>query len=441
MKRWWVGLGCVLTVALVWGAPSAAAAGGQANGIPLRPLTHTHPLLGTDSQSTNWSGYDVTGGPFTSVTATWTQPRVRPSGSRFSDVAFWVGLDGDTSGTVEQIGTEGFSEGVVGYDAWYEMYPNPPVTIGMSIHPGDVLTGTVAWSSPAQFTLALVNHTTGMSFTTTQTMTSPPALASAEVIAEAPSSDNGVVPLADFTLCTFTACAFDGQPISAFDWTRIDMVSETGVMKDQTLTLGSDGASFAVTTDVTAPTTMVRGDVAGWHRMPVALTFVASDIGTGVASTEYSLDGGTTWTQGDGVTIPAPADHSGDGVNRVLYRSTDNVGNVEKSHLVRVRIDTQRPTPFALRPATVTSDHVAILRYRVDDPRPGSPTATVTILVRNHRGVVVKRAVLRGRAVDTALAYRFLCRLPRGRYSYSVAATDAAGNRQTSISSNSLVVH
>ena len=88
------------------------------------------------------------------------------------------------SNTVEQIGTEGYSEGAVGYDAWYEMYPDYPVTIGMSIHPGDVLTGTVTWSKPAYFTLSLVDHTTSSTFTTTLFMSVPPALASGEVIAE-----------------------------------------------------------------------------------------------------------------------------------------------------------------------------------------------------------------------------------------------------------------
>ena len=55
---------------------------------------------------------------------------------------------------------------MAGYDAWYEMYPAYPVTIGMAIHPGDVLTGTVTCTDPgsATFTLSLVDHTTGKSF-------------------------------------------------------------------------------------------------------------------------------------------------------------------------------------------------------------------------------------------------------------------------------------
>src|SRR5580693_1467505 len=50
--------------------------------------------------STNWSGYAATGGPFTSVSADWVQPAGNCStGDQYA--AFWVGLDGYSSATVE----------------------------------------------------------------------------------------------------------------------------------------------------------------------------------------------------------------------------------------------------------------------------------------------------------------------------------------------------
>ena len=61
----------------------------------------------TGVSSSNWAGYAATGaaGSFTSVSASWTQPTAScASGSQYA--AFWVGLDGYTSKTVEQIGTE-----------------------------------------------------------------------------------------------------------------------------------------------------------------------------------------------------------------------------------------------------------------------------------------------------------------------------------------------
>ena len=187
MKHGWALLLCVALAVPVAGVlPAAAAAAtrpaththpliGSQPTAAVRPAVGTHPLAGTTTTSENWSGYDdSTDGPFTSVTATWVQPRVRTTGSTFTDAAFWVGLDGDNSDTVEQIGTEGYSEGVAGYDAWYEMYPAAPVTIGMSIHPGDLMTASVTQSGVATFTLALSDQTTGKSFQTVQMMSVVP---------------------------------------------------------------------------------------------------------------------------------------------------------------------------------------------------------------------------------------------------------------------------
>ncbi len=268
--------------------------------VAVRELGGPRPLLGTRSKSPNWSGYDVTGGPFTSVTATWTQPRVRASSSFFTDTAFWVGLDGDSPDpvhdpprTVEQIGTEGFSLQRVYYDAWYEMYPANYVRIPMAIHPGDVITASVTWapaapatdSSPAiqeGFTLTLVNSTTNKSFATfqpTAKMSIPPERSSVEVIAEAPSlGDGSVLPLADFGLANFHGCAFDGQPISAFDWSRINMVSwDTNRTEAATSALSPDGTAFSVTTDLKRPVTTVSGAGARWYGKPVTLRFRARD--------------------------------------------------------------------------------------------------------------------------------------------------------------------
>jgi len=468
--EWWLGVAMkrrpfVLAVAccaaaLLMGATPARAVA--------RPDTHTHPLIGahpaagvgpitglsagggtsrftgTTTTSLNWAGYDdSTDGPFTGVTATWVQPAIRFAGATaFTDAAFWVGLDGDNSDTVEQIGTEGYSEGAVGYDAWYEMYPAAPVTIGMSIHAGDVMTASVAESGVATFTLTLVDQTTGKSFTTVQTMSVPPALASAEVIAEAPSSDSDVVPLGRFGLVRFTDCAFNGQPIGDFNWNQIDIVSYADRTVAATRALDPDGAGFLVATDLTPPATRVSGAAPLWHHLPATLHFTATDNagGTGVAYTEYSLDGGTTWATGDSVVVPAPADHSGDGPHDVLYRSADQAGNVEAARTARVSIDTDPPTPVADWPAHVRRGRVAALRYRIDDPRPGSPTATVTIRIFTSHDRLAKKITLVGQGVDRALACDFACHLARGRYRFVVSATDAAGNRQTATAANTLVV-
>ncbi len=457
MKRCLLGLSCAALVVMgtaAWPGAASAATRPATHTDPLvstqpaagaRPAVGTRPYHGTTVTSSNWAGFDdSTDGPFTTVTGTWVQPRVRTTGSITTDAAFWVGLDGDNSDTVEQIGTEGYSEGVAGYDAWYEMYPLYPVTIDMAIHAGDVLTGTVTWAAPAAFTLTLVNHTTGKSFTTGQTMSTTPQLTSAEAIAEAPTDSSGnVITATNFGIVAFSGCTFDGQPISTYDWNQINMTTEYGdALVAKTSALGSDGESFTVTTDVTAPTTAVSGAGTGWHGKAVTLRFKATDNsrGQGVDYTEYSLDGGATWTRGTAVTVAAPADHSADGVHKVLYRSADKVGNLEKKRACSVLIDTRRPTPVAKWAAAGRRGARTGVRFFVSDPRPGSSTATVTIRFHNARGVLVKKAVLANVVVDRTVNYGFTCRLSRGRYRFSVAVTDGAGNAARTVAVNTLVV-
>jgi hypothetical protein len=193
--------------------------------------------------------------------------------------------------------------------------------------------------------------------------------------------------------------------------------------------------------DTIPPTTSVAGTDARWHSRAVALTFSAADNagGTGVASTQYKLDGGP-WTRATKLSILAPADHANDGVRTVLYRSVDDAGNVEASRSCSVRIDTRRPKLVTKWAATVRRGNTARLTYCVSDPRPGSPTATVTIRIRTSAGRLVRKLVASGVAVNERLSASFHCRLAAGRYRFCVYATDAAGNTQSSVGSNRLVV-
>ncbi len=411
------------------------------------PLVHgANGFSGTSETSGNWAGYDVTGSDFTSVTASWTQPAASSTSSNGSDTAFWVGLDGDGSETVEQIGTEAYkANGSVHYDAWYEMYPSNMVTIhSLTISPGDEITATVTANGAGGFTLTLADATTQVSFSKTLSngVTKPK---SAEVIAEAPTdaTTGDLLALTDFDTLDFTGCAFDGQSISAFDWNRIDMVSDSGTTLVTTSALGSDGASFTVsqpaTADVTPPTTTVHG-AGGWHHKAVTLTFSATDAGgSGVAYTQYRLGAGA-WTDGTTLTVAAPASHAGDGPHTVRYRSVDSDGNVETTHSCTVGVDTRRPKVTANWSATVSRGHTAALQYVVSDSRPGSPTANVTIRVKTAKGRLVKKLVVARAAVDRRLTARFVCGLAKGRYRFVVSAVDAAGNVQSAVDSNTLTV-
>ena len=193
---------------LVIAAALSAAAGGATPSLRHGPI---HRI--TNSTSTNWSGYAVTGSRFTSVSSSWTEPTATCSATAYS--SFWVGLDGDTSGTVEQTGTDADCSGSTPtYYAWYEMYPKFPVNLKGTVKPGDKLTASVTTNGSGSFTLTISDTTQGWSNTTTARLKSA-KLASAEVIAEAPSSNSGVLPLANFGTVNFTGASANGSLLTS----------------------------------------------------------------------------------------------------------------------------------------------------------------------------------------------------------------------------------
>jgi Peptidase A4 family len=218
--------------------------------------------------STNWSGYAVTAptGTVTSVVGSWVVPTVTGTSTAYS--ADWVGIDGFNSSTVEQIGTDSDISGrTPSYYAWYEMYPNYPVDLGMTIAPGDKISASVSYSS-SKFMLQITDNTTGKEFSTTQSLNSA-KLSSAEWIVEAPSSSSGVLPLADFGAVTFSqAQATIGPstapvtaPIDSFSTSttdqiyQINMVSSRGeTLEAATSSLSATTPGFSVTDDAPAPT-------------------------------------------------------------------------------------------------------------------------------------------------------------------------------------------
>ncbi|MFD8708353.1 G1 family glutamic endopeptidase [Kitasatospora sp. NPDC059648] len=193
--------------------------------------------------SSNWGGYVATGGKFTSVSADWIQPAVTCTDSDTRS-AFWVGLDGDGSNTVEQIGTEAdCSSGSPVYSAWYEMFPSYPTDLRDPVEPGDHLTASVTTDGSGTFTLALTDSTRGWSRSVRKTLKNA-ARASAEVIVEAPSSLFGVLPLAAFHTVGFTDATVNGQSLGAAKASSIDM-AEGGVTKATTTALAG-GTDFSV---------------------------------------------------------------------------------------------------------------------------------------------------------------------------------------------------
>jgi len=138
----------------------------------------------------------------TAVSGSWTVPTVTGSGTAYS--AVWVGIDGYTSSSVEQIGTE---EDVVAgraeYSVWYEMYPLGSITISnMNISPGDSITASVQYltsgANSGKFELTITDTSQANDSFTTYQSASGVQRSSAEWVVEAPSSNQGILNLANF---------------------------------------------------------------------------------------------------------------------------------------------------------------------------------------------------------------------------------------------------
>jgi hypothetical protein len=205
--------------------------------------------------STNWSGYadTATSSNYTKATGSWTEPK-GTCGSQTSLAAFWVGIDGYSSNTVEQDGT--LIECVGGtpaYFTWWEMYPSNAIqVVGLSVRPGDKIAASVVRTGTS-YALKVTDSThPANSFTTKQTCGASKCVdSSSEWIAEAPSNSSGVLPLTNFgtwTLksATVTAGSTKGT-ISSFPDSEITMVNSSGKVKAQPSALNSAGNQFKVT--------------------------------------------------------------------------------------------------------------------------------------------------------------------------------------------------
>jgi hypothetical protein len=262
------GLGILLALAslTVCAQTSSESAPPAATAVP-SPRQHgprkalgLHPdhVIGdvTVAESSNWSGYAVTGSSFTEAKGSWIVPAVDCSVVPNSSTSFWVGIDGWVNATVEQTGTDSDCDGErPTYYAWYEFAPRGGVTIlSVPVFPGDQMSGEISYDDP-YFTVTITNETTGKSFTTRSTV--PDAhRESAEWITELNSyhlSDFGTVSFGgDYTFVSGTNSATDSETsgsISDFDnhvWQSI-LATGTGVHEAVPSSLSPDGTSFTVT--------------------------------------------------------------------------------------------------------------------------------------------------------------------------------------------------
>jgi hypothetical protein len=208
----------------------------------------------TKVSSDNWSGYADTGSGYSKVSSTWTQPAVTCNSSATQLAAFWVGIDGFSSKTVEQDGTlaECF-DGTAFYYTWWEMYPSNDIqTVGSTVKPGDKIAASVVRTGTS-YALKITDSTTsGNSFSKKETCSAATCVdSSAEWIAEAPTGSAGIYPLPDFAKWTAASDAVSTTSKSGTIKTFADDEITMKGASDDTLAapgaLNSAGNSFSVT--------------------------------------------------------------------------------------------------------------------------------------------------------------------------------------------------
>ena len=251
----------IAAFALATGSMLAAGAASASTSHSVRPATiqpgglisHlVKPFSGrgrhVEATSANWSGYAASGGSgsFHSVSASWTEPTGHcGSGNGYS--SFWVGLDGFSSSSVEQTGSEvDCIGGSPRYYAWWEMYPGPSHNFSSRVRPGDHFSASVTYKGGGSFALKITDSTRGWSHTLNKSLSSAKR-SSAEVIVEAPccTGSGGILPLADFGTVKFANSHVNGSALGNSNPTKIIMQSG-GSQKDSVSSLSGD-TNFSAT--------------------------------------------------------------------------------------------------------------------------------------------------------------------------------------------------
>jgi len=259
-RHWWIALASLAVVvagsAIAAGAASASPGLTPASSAPAQLVSPGHTMITSHvggatplansaiaraAKSINWSGYAVHSGRYRNVSATWIEPTAKctlPKAKQYA--AFWVGLDGYSSGSVEQIGTDSDCAGKTPhYYGWYEMFPAAPFFFKTLVRPGNEMSASVTFSGTDTYTLVLRNLSRGWTHTIVKHETGL-ARSSAEFITEAPSSGSGVLPLADYGTVTLSSVKVSGILLRTLKPTEIVMVDNSGRAKDSTSAISGD---------------------------------------------------------------------------------------------------------------------------------------------------------------------------------------------------------
>ncbi|MDH6109049.1 hypothetical protein P3T36_006028 [Kitasatospora sp. MAP12-15] len=232
-----------ITPLLLTAALGAAGPATAAPAAPAAPTHYDHALHAQPVQHANqiWGGYAMTGETYTSVTGSWTVPTLNCSATRNSAVSPWIGIDGWSSSSVEQIGfDQDCTNGVAGYFPWVEMYPANSIYFTETVKAGDHIDATVSVSGTT-FTLTESDTTQGWSKTYHETGSY--ALSSAEAILEDLGSN--IPQVAGFGSVNFTNLTANGVAFASAGTANATSIERRNTLLTKNSALGSGSFSIS----------------------------------------------------------------------------------------------------------------------------------------------------------------------------------------------------
>jgi hypothetical protein len=197
--------------------------------------------------------------------------------------------------------------------------------------------------------------------------------------------------------------------------------------------------SFTVGSDTAKPVTTATGATdGGWYKTGVTVHLAAADGAneSGVKELSYTLDGAapTKAAATADVAVPAAA-----GAHAIVYHATDVAGNAEVEKTFTVNVDTSKPVTSASA-ASVVKGRKATLKYKVTETGANAGKAAVVIKIKSRTGKVVATLTASQVTVNVTASAKFTCKLAKGVYTFTVYATDVAGNGQAKAGSAKLTV-
>lgn len=326
-----------------------------------------------------------------------------------------------------QVGTGNVVDAAPPQGGW----PTGPLTI--------TLQATDSSGRVATATRQVIINSTPPSVTITSSPANPTSSTSASFGFTASGSDLQTV------LCQLDAGALTPCTSSA-NYTGLTDGSHTFLVYAIDSAGNTATGSYIWVVDTTPPTTTATVSPAptssGWNNSSVTVTLTATDTGSGVKQITYSLSGAQT---GGPTTVAGSTTSftvSNTGTTTVSYSATDNVGNVESTKTLQVKIDETGPT-LTIDSVIPTNTGEGITGTATDD-RSGVASVTVTFVSNVTKKTVTETATCSppcgpGAGVSPALPVRWQAPVPppttkngqTDNFKVSATGTDVAGNTGT----------